>query len=117
MEAELEHEVGPVSFNSPHGDSQLRCDLFIGFSLGQEADDFKLSGSCSRVRPVPSLRLIFLLRNPSSTISDIFGARKRLPPTTALTPFRRESEGRISKCTRERRHPTHAAPSGLTHAS
>jgi len=89
MEAELEHEVGPVSFNSPHGDSQLRCDLFIGFSLGQEADDFKLSGSCSRVRPVPSLRLIFSVEK--STISDIFGARKRLPPTTALTPFRRES--------------------------
>lgn len=91
MEAELEHEVGPVSFNSPHGDSQLRCDLFIGFSLGQEADDFKLSGSCSRVRPVPSLRLIFSVEKSIEHNFGYFGARKRLPPTTALTPFRRES--------------------------
>jgi len=90
MEAELEHEVGPVSFNSPHGDSQLRCDLFIGFSLGQEADDFKLSGSCSRVRPVPSLRLIFSVEK---SIEHNFGYFWRKETLTANNCTYTFSEG------------------------
>src|SRR5712664_3946064 len=61
MEAQLEHDLSAVCLHGPDGDSQLRCDLFIGFPLGQEADDFNLARSCSGPCPFPLLMLALWL--------------------------------------------------------
>jgi len=55
MEAKLEHDLSSVRFNRPDGDSQMRGDLLVRFPFCQEANDFKLAGSCSRACPLPML--------------------------------------------------------------
>ena len=57
MVAQLEHDLSAVCLDGPDGDSQLRCDLLIGFSLGQEAYDFELAWSCSGPCPFSWLML------------------------------------------------------------
>ena len=46
MEAELEHDISAVGFDSPNGDAQQRGDLLIRFSRSQKANNFDLA--CSR---------------------------------------------------------------------
>jgi hypothetical protein len=45
MQVEFEHDFSPVGFHSPVGNSQLRGDCLIGFSLCQKSNDFGFTGS------------------------------------------------------------------------
>src|SRR5882762_835960 len=50
MQAQLQHDFGPVCLDCPDCDSQQWCDLLVHFSLCQKADNFDLArcrlGAC-----------------------------------------------------------------------
>src|SRR6267143_4766608 len=64
MEAKLEHNLSSVRLNRPDRDSQLRCDLLIGFPLSQEADNLDLARCRSRASPLPSQMLASSFQKP-----------------------------------------------------
>src|SRR5580658_7585068 len=61
MDAELDHDSGPMRFDSPDGDMQQRGNFFIRLSLGQESNDFSLARRSSADRLVTWLVMTFHL--------------------------------------------------------
>src|SRR5260370_35827529 len=88
MKAQLEHYLSAVRFGGPDGDSQLRCDLFIGFSLGQKADDFELAWSCSGPCPFPLLMLALWLEKSLKHNFGYFGSEESLALRNGFHGFR-----------------------------
>jgi hypothetical protein len=53
VDAKLEHYASAVTFHSPCADIENEADLFIGFAIGQEAEDLSFVRAwtaCERIR-------------------------------------------------------------------
>src|SRR5947209_18884906 len=89
MEAKFEHDLSSVGLNCPDCDSQRLSNFLVSSSLSQKSDDFDLARGWAALRQLTSLGSLAALRNPSNTIPDTLGGRKRLP-----------SEALFNACTR-----------------
>src|SRR6266446_4489615 len=89
MEAKLDHDLNSVRLNRPDGDSQLRGDLLVRFPFCQEANDFKLAGSCSGACPLPMLMLAISVEKSLQHDFGYFKGEETLALCNGLHGFRK----------------------------